>query len=151
MGNSLQLALTYTQSYTRTQSHVCVSTLVFRKSFSFINRTKRAQRLSLTPVQHTCSVTLPVTCCNPTSCKPPSRCLSHTSTCTLPLSSLPPSLFASLILCPLLFSPVPIQLAEQQHGEPGEPCDVRQPLQLGERLLVDRAHPLTLLPTQLNL
>lgn len=71
----------------------------------------------------------------------------------LPVPSLclpPPSLFTSLSPFLLCLSSVPIQLAEQQHGEPGEPRNVRQPLQLRERLLVGRAHPFALLPTQLH-
>lgn len=78
-------------------------------------------------------------------------CLLHLYLCPPSASLLPPSLLASLIRVPLLFSTVPIQLAEQQHGEPGEPRDVRQPLQLRERLLIGRAHPLTILPAQLHL
>lgn len=71
----------------------------------------------------------------------------------LPVPSLrlsPPSLFTSLSPFLLCFSAVPIQLAQQQHGEPGEPRNVRQPLQLRERLLVGRAHPFALLPAQLH-
>lgn len=76
-------------------------------------------------------------------------CLQHLYLCPPSKSLLPPSSPPSLSF---LFSlPVPIQLAEQQHGESGEPRNLSQPLQLRERLLVGRAHPLTLLPAQLHL
>lgn len=72
------------------------------------------------------------------------------STCALPptLSSLPLCL---LQRCACFSLPVPIQLVEQQHGEPGEPRHLSQPLQLRERLLICRAHPFSLLPAQLYL
>lgn len=75
---------------------------------------------------------------------------SSASTCALPptLSSLPLRLLHRVACFSL---PVPIQLVEQQHGEPGEPRHLSQPLQLRERLLVRRAHPLALLPAQLHL
>lgn len=88
--------------------------------------------------------------CNPTFLKPPNPCVSDTSTCVLPLVFLLPPFFARFILFPLCVSPVPVQLAEQQHGQPGEPRNVRQPLQLREHLFIGRAYPLALLPAQLH-
>lgn len=95
--------------------------------------------------------------CNLTSLKlPKPLSLSRTSSCVLPLPScsLP---FFSFFFYPFhslpswFLPPVPVQLAEQQHGEPGESRHVRQPLQLREHVFVGRAHPLALLPAQLHL
>lgn len=98
---------------------------------------------------HTFPAPSPTNQLNQTSLRLQRPCLQHLYLCPPSKSLLPPSSPPSLSS---LFSlPVPIQLAEQQHGEPGEPRDLSQPLQLRERLLVGRAHPLTLLPAQLHL
>lgn len=154
----LQLALsspkeaTVETAHTHTHKlHPCsCGDLITKFHLSLPNEEKVPRTIAQIHRHRDCTSTSPFPVCSDL----PLRLQAPIPTAPLPVPSLldsPPSLFTSLILFHLLFFTVPIQLAEQQHGKPGEPRDVCQPLQLRERLLVGRAHPFTLLPAQLHL